>query len=82
MRKRRRVQTSLRDPAFVAVFAGASLIQASHALFYGFSALQWHAAGLDGTFIAALWALGVAAEIVLVRGAGPSATRSLRRQCC
>src|SRR5262245_48411511 len=56
---------SLRDPAFVAVFAGASLIQASHALFYGFSALQWHAAGFDGTFIAVLWALGVAAEIVL-----------------
>ena len=55
----------MRDPAFVAMFAGASLIQASHALFYGFSALQWHAAGLDGTFIAALWALGVAAEIVL-----------------
>ena len=58
-------QASLRDPAFIAVFASASLIQASHALFYGFSALQWHAAGLDGTFIAALWALGVAAEIVL-----------------
>ena len=45
---------SLCDPAFVAVFAGASLIQASHALFYGFSALQWHAAGFDGTFIAVL----------------------------
>ena len=58
-------QASLRDPTFVAVFTGASLIQASHALFYGFSALQWHAAGFDGTFIAVLWALGVAAEIVL-----------------
>lgn len=56
---------SLRDPAFIAVLAAASLIQASHAVFYGFSAVQWHAAGLDGTFIAALWALGVAAEIVL-----------------
>jgi MFS transporter, PPP family, 3-phenylpropionic acid transporter len=53
------------DHAFVAVLAGASLIQASHALFYGFSAVQWHGAGLDGTFIAALWALGVAAEIAL-----------------
>src|SRR5262249_198191 len=40
-------------------------IQASHAVYYGFSALQWSAAGLDGTLIAALWALGVAAEIVL-----------------
>ena len=38
----------------------ASLIQASHALFYGFSALQWRAAGFDGTTIAALWGLGVA----------------------
>src|SRR5262245_9157854 len=53
------------DHAFIAVLAGASLIQASHAFFYGFSAVQWHDAGLDGTFIAALWALGVAAEIAL-----------------
>ncbi|MGA9002611.1 MAG: MFS transporter [Pseudolabrys sp.] len=58
-------QKTLRDPAFIAVLVAASLIQASHAVFYGFSAVQWHAAGLDGTFIAALWALGVAAEIVL-----------------
>ena len=58
-------QGPLWDPAFIAVLAGASLIQASHALFYGFSAVQWHGAGLNGTFIAALWALGVAAEIVL-----------------
>jgi MFS transporter, PPP family, 3-phenylpropionic acid transporter len=55
----------LRDPAFIAVVAAASLIQASHAMFYGFSAVQWRAAGLDGTVVAALWALGVAAEIVL-----------------
>ncbi|HEY6023003.1 MAG TPA: MFS transporter [Pseudolabrys sp.] len=55
----------LRDPAFIAVLAAASLIQASHAFFYGFSAVQWRAAGLDGTIIATLWALGVAAEIVL-----------------
>jgi PPP family 3-phenylpropionic acid transporter len=53
------------DRAFVAVLVGSSLIQASHAMFYGFSAVQWQGAGLDGTFIAALWALGVAAEIVL-----------------
>lgn len=55
----------LRDPAFVAAAAAASLIQASHAVYYGFSALAWRAAGLDGTTIAALWALGVLAEIVL-----------------
>jgi PPP family 3-phenylpropionic acid transporter len=55
----------LRDPAFIAVLAAASLIQASHAFFYGFSAVQWRFAGFDGTAIAALWGLGVAAEIVL-----------------
>ncbi|HEY0223637.1 MAG TPA: MFS transporter [Pseudolabrys sp.] len=60
----------LRDPAFIAVLAAASLIQASHALFYGFAAVQWRGAGLDGTVIAALWALGVAAEIVLFAFSG------------
>jgi PPP family 3-phenylpropionic acid transporter len=55
----------LLDPAFVAALAAASLIQSSHAVFYGFSALQWRAEGLDGSAIAGLWALGVAAEIVL-----------------
>ncbi|MFY9687287.1 MAG: MFS transporter [Pseudolabrys sp.] len=58
-------QKLLRDRPFIAVIAAASLIQASHALYYGFSAVQWSAAGFDGTLIAALWALGVAAEIVL-----------------
>jgi len=55
----------LRDPAFLAVVAAAALIQSSHAVYYGFSTLQWRAAGLSGTTIAALWALGVVAEIVL-----------------
>lgn len=55
----------LRDRAFIAVLVAASLIQSSHAVYYGFSTLQWRAAGLDGTAIAGLWALGVVAEIVL-----------------
>jgi PPP family 3-phenylpropionic acid transporter len=55
----------MRDPAFCAVLAAASLIQASHAVYYAFSALQWRAIGLDGTAVAALWALGVVAEIAL-----------------
>ncbi len=55
----------LRDPAFIAVMAAASLIQASHATYYGFSALAWRSAGLDGMTVAGLWALGVLAEIVL-----------------
>ena len=55
----------LRDPAFLLVVAAAALIQASHAVYYGFSALAWRADGLGGGTIAALWALGVVAEIVL-----------------
>jgi PPP family 3-phenylpropionic acid transporter len=55
----------LRDPVFLAVAAAASLLQASHAVYYGFSALDWRAAGLDGAAIGALWALGVVAEVAL-----------------
>ena len=55
----------LRDRGFIAVLAAASLIQASHAVYYGFSALQWRGDGLDGGSIGALWAIGVLAEIVL-----------------
>ena len=60
----------LRDPAFIAVLAAASLIQSSHAVYYGFSALQWRGAGFDGAAIAALWGLGVVAEIVLFAVSG------------
>ncbi len=54
-----------RDPALVAFVIAASLIQASHAVFYGFGTLDWLSKALDGTTIGALWALGVAAEIAL-----------------
>jgi PPP family 3-phenylpropionic acid transporter len=60
----------LRQPAFLAVAAAGSLIQASHAVYYGFSTLDWTAKGFDGLTIGALWALGVAAEIVLFAYAG------------
>ena len=55
----------LRDPAFLAAIAAASLVQASHAMYYGFSTIDWQAAGYDGGVIGALWALGVIAEIAL-----------------
>ncbi len=54
-----------RSRAFVATVVGASLIQASHAVLYGFATLQWTRVGLDGTTIGLLWALGVVAEIAL-----------------
>ena len=63
--RRRRRDSLWRNPAFLAVAAAASLTQGSHALYYGFSTLEWRAAGLDGTTIGVLWGLGVLAEIVL-----------------
>lgn len=59
----------LRGPAFLAV-AAASLVQASHAVYYGFSTIAWQAAGLDGGAIGGLWALGVVAEIALFAVSG------------
>ena len=55
----------LRNPAFLVAIAAASLVQASHALYYGFSTIDWQAAGYDGGVIGALWALGVMSEIAL-----------------
>ena len=53
------------------------MIQGSHALYYGFSTMDWRAVGLDGTLIGMLWGLGVAAEIVLFALSGrlPKALR-------
>ncbi len=63
--------TSLwRSRSFIAVVVAASLIQASHAVYYGFSSLQWAAKGLQGPTIGALWAIGVAAEIALFAVSG------------
>ena len=59
-----------RNPLFMLLLAAASLIQASHALYYGFSTIAWKAAGFDGVTIGALWALGVVAEIVLFAFSG------------
>jgi MFS transporter, PPP family, 3-phenylpropionic acid transporter len=55
----------LRDRRFLMAAAAAGLIQASHAVYYGFSALEWQAAGYDGGTIGTLWTVGVVAEIVL-----------------
>ena len=43
----------------------SALIQGSHAAYYIFASIAWQQAGYDGLTIAALWVLGVIAEIVL-----------------
>lgn len=55
----------LRDPGFLAIIAASALIQSSHSTYYIFGSITWQLAGLGGLTIAALWALGVLAEIVV-----------------
>lgn len=60
----------LRSPLFLIFLAGASMLQASHMIYYGFATLHWHAAGLPGWMIGLLWSEGVVAEIVLFAFSG------------
>jgi PPP family 3-phenylpropionic acid transporter len=60
-----RARGLLRKPLFLAIIAASALIQGSHAAYYAFSSITWQAAGLGGGTIAALWSLGVIAEIVV-----------------
>jgi len=55
----------LSHPAFIACIAGASLIQASHAVLYGFATIDWRKAGIADAAIGWLWAEGVLAEVLL-----------------
>ncbi len=55
----------LNRPFLLAVIS-TSLIQATHAFYYAFSALLWKGQGLSATVIGLLWATGVAAEIAFM----------------
>ena len=57
--------TLLRDRGFFAILAASALIQGSHSAYYVFGSITWQLAGLSGLTIAALWAVGVVAEIVI-----------------
>lgn len=60
-----RASALLRKPLFLAIIGASALIQASHAAYYIFASITWQNAGLGGFIIAALWSLGVLAEIVI-----------------
>lgn len=55
----------LTNPVFLLFLASASLIQSSHAVYYGFATLFWRSMGHSDTVIGWLWAEGVAAEVIL-----------------
>lgn len=65
----------LGDRRFASMLVACGLIQGSHAVYYGFGALAWKAAGYSEAVIGLLWAEAVIAEIVLFA----LGTRLLRR---
>ncbi len=52
-------------PDLLLVLSGGTLINASHAMLYGFSAIYWSDLGYSGTTIGILWALSVVGEVAL-----------------
>ena len=62
----RGLKTLLKSRLFMLAIVSSGMIQAAHAFHYGFSSLIWSGQGIDKATIGALWATGVAAEIVLL----------------
>ncbi len=74
-RRRIPILALLASPTMLVFLVASSLIQASHAAYYGFATLTWRAAGIDDRLIGLLWAEGVLAEIVLFAFGGALAAR-------
>ncbi|MBN8994668.1 MAG: MFS transporter [Rhizobiales bacterium] len=73
-----RAREILGHPGFFALVIAGGLIQASHAMLYGFGSIHWHGLGFSGLEIGIFWSTGVVCEITLfmvstraVRIAGP-----------
>ncbi|MEM1306731.1 MAG: MFS transporter [Pseudomonadota bacterium] len=64
------VRDVLAVPGLAVFLVGAAVVQASHAVYYAFSALHWSGQGVSGELIGLLWALGVVAEIGLFAVSG------------
>ena len=60
-----RATSLLRAPLFLAIIGASALIQGSHAAYYAFASITWQNAGFGGFALAALWSIGVIAEIVV-----------------
>ena len=64
-----------RVPGRIGFLVAAGLVQASHALYYAFSAVHWQSLGFSGWWIGTLWSIGVVAEILLFARARPFVAR-------
>lgn len=58
------------DRRLMAFLVGVALLQAAHAMLYGFSSLHWQGLGFSGEAVGILWATGVIGEIVLFTASG------------
>lgn len=56
---------TFRTPRFPLFLLAAGAVQSSHAVFYTFGVLEWQRQGIDASWSAGLWAIGVVAEIAL-----------------
>jgi PPP family 3-phenylpropionic acid transporter len=59
----RGVNGLVRDRTFLLAVLSVGVIQATHAFYYGFSALAWRAQGISDTMVGLLWGWGVLVEI-------------------
>ena len=68
------------DPGFMTAIVAIGAVQATHAFYYGFSAIAWKAQGISEATTGLLWATSVVAEIAFMwivepwrraRGIGP-----------
>ena len=64
------IKAALRHRGLLLIMLAGGVIQASHAVYYAFSAIHWQAQGIDGRWFGILWGIGVVAEVVLFAYAG------------
>ena len=62
----RGMKALLASPVFMLAIVASGLIQGAHGFHYGFSTLVWRGQGISEAVTGALWATGVAAEILFL----------------
>ena len=65
----------IRSPPVVFFLIALGCLHGAHATFYSLGAVEWKSQGLSGTWIGALWAIGVTAEVILFAYSGALARR-------
>jgi PPP family 3-phenylpropionic acid transporter len=64
------ISATLAHRGLLLVMLAGGIIQASHAVYYAFSAIHWQSQGIDGRWFGILWGVGVVAEVLLFAYAG------------